>query len=271
MNKLLLLLIVTAFSLLQAKMVDGIALVVEGEAVTTAEIRAIRTQMGISKKEATELLIQDRLQKSAMRDVQVDETLVDTKVADIAKQNNLSVQKMQKILKSQGTSWARYRSSIRDALKQEKFCKDTVVANISTPSEDELKILYRNNKKEFTLPSYINVVEYSAKTQESMAQFLKTKKRKGIKRRSLKKSTKKLEPDMLRTFLQTRKGGFTPPLNAGDRYITYKVLSKTGKIAMPFKASRGAVEAKWRQEQQGKALKDYFEKLRTKADIQILR
>ena len=42
-------------------------------------------------------------------------------------------------------------------------------------------------------------------------------------------------------------------------------------LNMPFEAARGAVTAKWKQQQQGKALKDYFEKLKTNADIQILR
>ena len=49
--------------MLPAKMMDGIALIVEGEVVTLAEIRALRTQLGISKTKATDLLIQDRLQK----------------------------------------------------------------------------------------------------------------------------------------------------------------------------------------------------------------
>jgi parvulin-like peptidyl-prolyl isomerase len=252
-------------------MVDGIALVVEGEAITTAEIRAIRTQMGISKKKATDLLIQDRLQKSVMREIKIDETLVDQKVSAIAKQNNLSIPKMQKILKRQGTKWTHYRSSIRDALKQEKFYKETVIASIPTPSDDELKILYRNHKSSFTMPSYINVVEYSSKTQSGINDFLRTKKRKGIKSRSSKKSTKTLDPDMLSTFLRTNNGKYTTSFNAGDKYIAYKVVSKRGKTPLSFAASRNAVEARWRQEQQGKALEDYFEKLKTRADIEILR
>ena len=32
-----------------------------------------------------------------------------------------------------------------------------------------------------------------------------------------------------------------------------------------------AVAAKWKQQQQAKALKDYFEKIKTNADIQVLR
>ena len=271
MKKLVLLGFITLLTFSYAKMIDGIAVIFEGEPVTTAEIRAVQQQMQISKKEATNLLIQDRLQKSAMRDISVDEKSVDAKIAGIAAQNNLTIPKMQKIIKQQGTSWTKYRSSIRDAIRKEKFYQEKVVNNVPTPSEDELKLFYKNHQAEFILPKSISMIEYSAKSEASMKNFLQTKNKKGIKSRSVKKSTKDLNPDLLRSILQTQNGSFTRPLNAGDRYISYKVLSKQGKVNMPFEIAKGAVAAKWKQQQQSKALKDYFEKLKTNADIQILR
>jgi len=271
MKKLILLGFITLLTFSQAKMVDAIAIIVEGEPVTTAEIRAVQQQMQVSKEEATNLLIQDRLQKSAMKDITIAEEDIDAKIAAIAAQNNLTIPKMQKILEGQGTTWTRYRSSVREAMKKEKFFQENVVSSIPTPSDDELKLFYRNHPEEFTIPATVNLVEYSAPTEESMKQFLQTKNAKGIKSRSVTKSTKDLNPGLLGSILQTQDGSFTRPLNAGDRFISYKVLSKEGKVAMPFEAAQGAVAAKWKQQQQNKALKDYFEKLKTNADIQILR
>ncbi len=271
MKKLVLLGFITLLTFSYAKMIDGIAVVVEGEPVTTAEIRAIQEQMQVSKKEATDLLIQDRLQKSAMRDIKVDEKSVDAKIAGIAAQNSLTIPKMQKILKQQGTPWNKYRSSIRDAIRKEKFYQEKVVNNIPTPSEDELKLFYQNHKEEFILPKSISMIEYSAKSESSMKNFLQTKNQKSIKSHSVTKSTKDMNPALLRSILQTQDGSFTRPLNAGDRYISYKVLSKQGQSTMSFEASKGAVAGRWKQQQQSKALKDYFEKLKTNADIQILR
>jgi len=271
MKKLILLGCMTLFTFLQAKMVDAIAIIVEGEPVTTAEIRAVQQQMQVSKEEATSLLIQDRLQKSAMKDITIAEEDIDAKIAAIAAQNNLTIPKMQKILQEQGTSWTNYRSSVREAMKKEKFFQENVVSSIPTPSDDELKLFYRNHQEEFIIPATVNLVEYSAPTEESMKKFLQTKNTKGIKSRSVTKSTKDLNPGLLGSILQTQDGSFTRPLNAGDRYISYKVISKEGQVAMPFEAAQGAVAAKWKQQQQSKALKDYFEKLKTNADIQILR
>jgi parvulin-like peptidyl-prolyl isomerase len=273
MNKIILHLItlITLTAMLQAKMVDGIAIIVEGEAVTTAEIRAVQTQMGVSKSKAIDLLIQDRLQKAAMRDINIPEENIDKKISEIAVQNNVTIPKMQKILQEQGTPWVKYRSSIRDALKKEHFYQNEVVASTPTPSPDELKLFYKNHKKEFTLPTSIRMIEYTASSEKKMNKFLRTHNKSHVKAKKKTKSIKSLEGSILTMLLQTPNGAYTKPINAGDRYIVYKVLSKQGRTSMPYEAAQGAVAAKWKQEQQGKALKDYFEKLRTRADIQILR
>jgi len=252
-------------------MVDGIAIIVEGEPITTAEIRAIQTQLSVSKKQASDLLIQDRLQQSAMNTITIDESEIDNKIATIAAQNNLTVPKMQHILKEQGTSWSKYRSSIRNAMKKETFFREKIATTIQEPSLDELKLYYNNHKNEFVTPSTIRLIEYSAPTEKAIKHFLQTKNKKGIKSRTLTKKAKEMNPTLLSTILQTQDSSFTRPFNAGDKYISYKVLSKKGKVTIPFDAAQEAVAARWKQAQQSKALKDYFEKLKTNADIQYIR
>jgi len=271
MNKLILIGCVVLFSFAQAKMVNGIAMIVNGEAVTTSEIRAVQKQMRLSKQQAVDLLVQDRLQKSAMKKISVPESEIDAKIAQIAAQNNLTVPKMQKLLKQQGTSWSKYRKSIKESIKKQKFYREKVAATVAKPTEDELKIFYENHKKEFVIPTSISMVEYSSSSEEAMKKFLQTKKENGVKSRSVKKSTNNINKALLGTILQTQNGSYTRPFNAGDRYISYKVLSKNGHKSMSFEDAKGAVAGKWRQQQQGKALKDYFEKMKTNADIKVIR
>jgi len=272
MKKLILLGWIALFTFAEAKMVDGIAMVVNGEAVTTSEIRAVQQQMGVSKKQAVDLLVQDRLQKAAMRKIKIPETDVDAKIKQIAEQNNLTVPKMQKLLKQQGTSWAKYRKTIKEGLKKQKFYREKVAATVPRPSEDELKLYYENHKKEFVIPRTITMTEYSSPSEQTLKKFLKTRKKtKGVKSRSVTKNTASLNSALLGTLLQTQVGSFTRPFNAGDRYITYKILSKEGQNSMAFENAKGAVAGRWRQEQQAKALKDYFEKMKTNADIKVIR
>lgn len=268
---LLLSFILLTFS--QARMLDGIAIVVEGQPITTAEIRAVRSQAGISKAKAIDLLIQDRLQKSAMKDITVTEEEVDAKIEEIAKQNHITLKKMQQILKRQGTSWVQYRNSIAEALKKARFYQDVVVASIPDPTEDELKFFYRKHQKQFTIPRSITMTEYTAPSEKELNTFIRTHKRKGthIQSKTLRKATDQLSPEILSLLLQTPKNRYTPVMNTGDTFITYKVRAANGKRIMPFEMAKNAVEAAWKKAQQDTVLKDYFQKLRTRADIQILR
>ena len=271
MNKIFFVLLLMSFSSLEAKMIDGIALVVEGEAITMAEIRAVQTQVGVNKSQAIDLLIQDRLQKSAMRDIAIDETQVDKKIEEIAAQNHVTIPKMQKILKQSGTSWVAYRSSIREGLKKQKFFQTTVATSIPEPTDDDLKLFYKKHKKEFTLPSSINLIEYTTNSKENMNKFIKTHNKSLVHAKSMKKQTKDTDESLLSMLLSTSNGKYTTVINAGDKYVIYKVISKGGKVAMSFDNAKNAIESSWKQQQQAKAVQDYFKKLRTRADIQILR
>lgn len=271
MYKLSALLLVAFMTFAHAKMVDAVALVVEGEAVTTAEIRAVQQQMNLSKEKAVDLLILDRLQKAAMKNIAVTDDEVDAKIAQIAAQNNISVEQMQQILQERGTPWTRYRSNIQEAMKKEKFFKEHIVTSIPQPGDDELKIFYNNHKNEFVVPSQISMIEYSSDSKEAMGDFLQTRNTQGIQSRTVTKESSELNPMLLAMLSQTKNGAFTRPFNAGNRYVVFKVLSKKGQAPMPFESAKNAVIAKWKEQQQEKAIRDYFEKMKTAADVQIIR
>ncbi len=271
MKQSIFLLLFIVAGILHAKPLDAIALIVEGEPVTTAEIRAVEQQTGVSHKEAVDLLIQDRLQKAAMKNITVAESDIDKEVDRIAKQNGISVKKMQQILEQQGTSWVKYRNTIREALKKRKFFQEKVAKNLPSPTDDELKLFYQNHKESFVIPSTIKVTEYAAKTESALKKLIENGTAKGVSAKTMTKQTKGMNPALLSMFMQTPQGLFTAPMNAGDRYVVYKIGEKSGRTQMPFEAAKGAVAARWRQQQQENAIKDYFKKMKTEADIRILR
>jgi peptidyl-prolyl cis-trans isomerase SurA len=257
------------FSLSEARVLDAIAVTVDGEAITTAEIRAVREQMGISRKEAIDILIQDRLQKIAIKDIKVPESDIDKKIEMIAKQNNITVSKMQKVLKGQGTSWTQYRSNIRKAMKKEKFFVQKVAKEMPQATDEKLMTYYRQHQNEFVIPASISVTEYSATTKNALERFMKTQQ--GIEGKAVEMDTSTLNPTMLQMMLRTPTGRFTQPLNAGDRYVIYRVESKNGQAQIPFEQAKPLLAGKWQQEQREKALKDYFKKMRTGAVIEFIR
>jgi hypothetical protein len=271
MKILIPLLIVLLSTFSSAKMIDAIAMIVEGEPVTTAEIQALQSRANLSKQQAIDLLIQDRLQKAAMKDIVIPEDEIDKEIQRIAQQNGLTVEKMQKILKKQGIRWAKYRKTIREALKKRHFFKEKVAPTIPTPTEDELMQFYQAHKEMFVIPSTISVTEYSTSSEKALQKFLRNKSGKGVRKKSRTLYTKDINPALMGMLLQTPIGHFTKPMNAGDRYIAYEVKAKSGKTQMSFDAAKNAVAARWHQQQQEEALKDYFQKMKTEANIKIIR
>ncbi|AKF24135.1 hypothetical protein YH65_00980 [Sulfurovum lithotrophicum] len=271
MNKLIFLGLLTFLTFSHARMVNAVALTVDGEAITTNEIRKVQKKAGVSRQQAIDLLIQDRLQKEAMKNIKISEETIDAKIAQIANLNNISIPQMQKMLKKQGTSWSKYRESIRQALKKERFFKEKVARTIHSPSEEQLKLYYETHKEAFVMPTSIQMTEYSAKSEKTLQNFLRTGSAKGIKSISASKKTKGMNPAMLSMLLSTPDGRFTKPINAGDKWVVFKVNGKQGKKLLPFEEARNAVAARWRQEQQNQALKDYFSKMKTEAKIHVIR
>lgn len=271
MNKLIFLGLLTLLTFSHARIANAVALTVDGAAITTNEILKVQKKAGVSRQKAIDLLIQDRLQKEAMKNIKVSEETVDAKIAQIANLNNVSIPKMQKILKKQGTSWSKYRESIRQALKKERFFKEKVSRTIHSPSEEQLKLYYDTHKEAFVMPTSIRMTEYSAKSEKTLQNFLHTGSTKGIKSTSVTKKTKGMNPAMLSMLLSTPNGRFTKPVNAGDKWVVFKINGKQGRKLLPFEEARNAVAGRWRQEQQSRALKEYFSKMKTEAKIHIIR
>ena len=272
MKKLLLLTLFTLFTLTQAKIINAIAIVVEGEPITTAEIRAVQTQLGISKKEAQDMLIENRLQKAAMKDITVSEDEIDERVSQIAKRNNMTVKKLQAAVKQQGLTWNQFRDQIKTAVQKQKFFRTKIAKTIPTPSDDELKIFYKNHPELFSMPSSISVQEYSASSAAAIQSFLQNPAQtRSVKSRKVTFKGSDLTPQLLAMISQTPNGSFSPAFNNGNAYVTYKILGKGRGTLKPFDDVKNNVVMAWKKEQQGEAIKAYFEKMKSRASIEIIR
>ena len=265
---LLLTLLTGVFS--YARMLDAIAIIVEGQPITTREISSVQHKLNIPRQKAIDLLIQDRLQKAAMKDIVVTDEQIDEEIKRIAERNRLSVAQLQKILKSQGTSWSAYRKSVKNMIKQRIFFRDKVAQTLPQPTESELKRYYETHKNEFVAPASVRVVEYSAPDERTLKNYLEKKKGR-VKKKTVTLKSAELSPAMLDMLLRTPEGSVTPPLNRGDTFVAYKVLSKSGRMTLPFSSAREAVASRWMMQQRERALKDYFKKMRTEANIRYLR
>ena len=272
MKKIFILVMILSVTMAQAKVYNGVAIVVNGEPITLAEIRAVKKQLGVSEKDAKDMLIQNRLQKSAMKDVSVSEDEIDKRVELIAKQNNLSLKKMQSEVKKQGGSWNKFRDQIKVAIQKQKFFRTKIAKTIQDPSDDELRIFYKNHPELFSMPSSIKVTEYSASKADKIQKFLSNPSdTSAVKKRNVTFSGSDVTPQLLAMISQTNVGEFTSAFNNGSAYVTYMVKSKGRGVLKPFADVKNNVIMAWKKEQQGEAIDSYFKKMKSEATIETLR
>ncbi len=258
-------------SFVEAKTLDAIAVIVNGRPITTSEIAKVARMAHISEKEAIELLIQDRLQQIAMKDIVVTDDMVDAEIAKIAKHYRMDIPSLRKALEKEGTSWHTYRDSIRTSLKQKLFFRDHIAKRIPQPSEVELRSYYENHLDEFVLPARFRVVTYRFSSQKEADKFVSGATRKTPKGKKQTLQTASLNPAMLDLLLRTPEGKLTEPINSGSGYVVYKVLAKEGKRRLSFEEAKEAVAGRWQVKHREEAVKNYFKRMKADADIRYLR
>ena len=277
MKKILPLLLFTVF-VAQAQIIDAIAIDVNGEPITMLEIQAVQKRQNISKKAAVQALIEHRLEKSVIEQskIVVSDADIDRKINQIAQAKGMSIEQMKQILTSKGLTWELYREQMGMELKKEIFFQQNIASSISRPSDDELRLYYETNKDKFASDAssiQMSLIAYSSKSSKKLQEAMKSPMRKfeGVEQKPVLATSSTMNPQLFKVIQETPQGSFTKPINTGRGFIAYYVKSKGGQGQVGFEAVKNSVAMRWLQEERVKAGRDYINKLKTDADIRIIR
>jgi len=262
----------------QAQIIDAIAIDVNGEPITTLEIQAVQKKQNISKKAAIEALIDHRLEKSVIEksDIAISDSEVNAKINQISQARGMSIEQMRQVLKSKGLTWDSYKEQMKMELKKELFFRKNIASSISQPSEEELKLYYETHKDKFSsaTPSIqMSLIAYSSKSSLKLQEAIKNPMRRteGVEQKPVLASSSNMNPQLLQVIQNTPQGSFTKPINTGKGFVAYYVKNKSGQGQSGFASVKNQVVMRWIQEERIKAGSDYINKLKTDANIRIIR
>ena len=275
MKKLLPLLLFTLISS-HAQILDAIAIDVEGEPITTLEIQAVQQKMNMSKQAAVEALIKDRLEISALKkaNIQIDPKDVQAKAAAIAQARGMTQDQMRSILAQKGLTWDAYISQLTNEMKKERFFKEYIAATVTPPSQSELETYYNTHKAEFSAaPTQMSLIAYASKSPQALKASIANpmKPIEGVQKKNILASANEMSPELANLLNNTASGSFTPVVNTGEIFVTYFVKSKGEQGQGGFQAVKQAVTMRWIQEQRVQAGQDFFNKLKSNANIRVIR
>jgi hypothetical protein len=274
MKKILPFLLFSLISI-QAQVIDAVAIDVEGEAITTLEIQAVQQKMNMSKQAAIEALIQDRLEKSALKKahIQVTQEEIQAKVQMIASSKGINQQEMKNLLAKKGLTWESYIKQLTMEIKKEHFFRENIASSITPPSDSELKLYYNTHQEKFSsAPRQMSLVIYLAPNIEKLKEAISNPMRpiNGVQKKNILASSTEMSPQLLELINKTSVNSFTAPINTGKGVIAYFVKSK-GQQQGGFEAVKNSVINSWMQEQQIQAGQDFFNKLKSNANIRVIR
>lgn len=266
---------IAAACILNAGTLDGIALKVNGNVITMYEIVKLSEEKKISRQEAVELLIEKRLQDAelAKQDIAVDDFEADKRIEQIAASNNMSLSQFKDALAKRGIDFGAYKNEVKSKMAKERLYQKITYKKYAPVDEKDLRLYFENNKKDFSMPAKIDVIQYSSKDQAALLSMIKSPlvASKNISKEELTIDTKKLDSGLAYVLKNTKDGSFTSIMPAKDQFVTLYVKDKKDFEIPEFESVRNEVMNKMAAAKEEDAIREYFEKLKASAKIKVLR
>ncbi|WP_456389415.1 peptidylprolyl isomerase [Hydrogenimonas sp.] len=258
-----------------AGLVDAISIVVDDQPITLYEIYKAQKQRGLTKQQAVEALIKERLKDEELKrlGIHIDDFDVNQEIERIAQKNGMDSLKMRSILAERGIDWDAYKQQVKDRLLQERLYEQILSTKIQPPSDKTLKEYYRLHINEFSIPEAIRVIQYSAPTKEALERVMENPMAQapGVTRQPQRLEAQRLNPQLFMMLTRTPKGSFTQILPVGGQFVTFFVQEFENPKPIPFEKVKQQVYAKWMEQKRKEAIESHFEKLRAAANVRVLR
>jgi peptidyl-prolyl cis-trans isomerase SurA len=271
------LLLILCFLSLQAKTIDGVAIMVKDQPITLYEITKAMEENNIPQAQAVDLLERKKLEEIEIKErhITASKQEVFDDIQRMAEQNHMSVIELyQAIQSTQGLSETKLKEKIEEKLLNQKLYNAIAFANLSEPSDEEIQEYYRLHKKEFERPSTYSVIIYQcadkAHLQEKIDNPMFYSPDVTSEERTFE--TAQINPQLADLLDKTPVNGFTQVLPAPNGGFMSFYLKEKGAVNTQDMASlKPQISNAIMGQKRETILKDYFDRQRLNADIKVIR
>jgi hypothetical protein len=251
-----------------AALVDAVSVIVDNEPITVYEIYILSKQYNISTKEALDLLVRQKLELSQINtmNIQVDDFTLNQQINDIASKNNMSLQSFYNALAAEGISKETYRSELKQKLQRDKLYQYVLSSRFQNVNEDEALLYYNKNPNEFVRFQSFDVVKFESKSAQNL-EYIDVSSNENIETIE----SMGADPRVISALTQSSVGSQTPVIQTREGFVRYVVRSKNGKGVIPFEQVKNMIISKVSSSNENTLLKEYFETLKSRATITIIR
>lgn len=262
---------------LNAEIVNGVAIVVKGKAITLYDIKKEMQLSQVSEKEASDILVRKKLEEieTDERKISVSSSEVYDDIKKTAARNNLDISGFyEAVRKSSGLNSNDLKTKIKEKLLSQKLYSAIAYSSVSEPSQSEIKEYYELHKAKFEHPKSFDVVIYSSKDNARLQQKIDNPMfyAPDIATNEQTLPYEKISPELAGLLSRTSKNSFTtivPDGKGGYMSFYLKDIDETANSSVDD--SRNQIINMIMGETREQVLSDYFARLRDNADIEMIR
>lgn len=272
-KKLVFILLCVALNLQASQLVNNIVAIVESEPITLFEVLQAKQKLNINDKDALNLLIRDRLEQAQIKNLGLTITPyeLNERINMIATKNNMTTLELKSQIEASGANFADFRADIEKKMLQEKLYKNIATDAGKNVNDERANAYYQANSAQFVAFLNANVILFRTKDAKLLEkQKGKTKAIKGVTSQNLSLSSSEIDPRLAVIIANTPKGEYTQTLRNDGGFDMFYIKEISGKYTPSFEQVKDQILNILYQSEQENLLRDYFDKLRAKAKIQIL-
>ncbi len=255
--------------------ITGVSVIINDEPITLYEVYKYSQKYKVSKKESLEILVRQKLEQSQIKKLGITADIfeVDNYIDNLASKNNMSQYEFLNMLKSKDIKITDYKKELKNKIKTDKLYQTIYRDKIKGIEESELKKFYDDNQEEFKLAGSFDVNIYTAQNPNDLVAIQKNPmlQPKRVKIQSKTLYAKELDRNLNALLNRTKDGTFTQIINNKEGSTMLFVKSKGDFQTIPFEKAKPNIYRVLSQQKEQKAIKDYFEKLKSSASIVVVR
>jgi len=262
---------------LNAAIVDGVAVVVKGDAITLYDIKQEMRLSNIDSKIATDALIRKMLEKQEIKErkISVASGEVYDDIKKTAARNNLSVGEFYEAVRSaNGLTSAELKGKVKEKLLSQKLYSAIAYSSMSEPEDEEVEAYFNAHKDSFAHPSGFSVVIYQAKDKSRLQEKVDNPMfySPDISSNEQELPYDKISPELASLLERTALNSFTSIVPDGQGgFMSFYIKEIASAKDTGLESVRNQIVNTIMGDKREQVLSDYFARLRHNADVKTIR
>jgi len=264
------------FSPANAATIDGVSVIINKEPITLFDVFKYSQRFNISKKESLDILVRQKLEESEIKkqSITVDSFEVDQYIENLAISNNMSQYDFLNMIRSKNIDVSEYKEDLKKKLQRDKLYKKIVSTKMQQMGDGELQAYYNENLNEFSQAGSFDVTIYTSANQQSLVAIQNNpmSAASDVELKEGKLEAAKTDPKLTALLNKTAIGKFSSIVKPdANNYAMFFVKDKQNVQSIAFADAKNYIYSKLSEGKEQKAIEEYFEKLKSSANIQVLR